>query len=200
MKSSNTMQKLVNGPRKKQKGIAVMEFALVAPALVVIMAGVVTVGMNLSRLIRVAQVTRDAASMYVRSVDFSLPGNKDLLVRLSQTLGITRTGGRGVIILSKITFIPQSKCTELNLSPCNGNKHVITQRLTIGNPVYVSQIASPSAYLLDSQGLVRDYMKEVSAVATPPDLTLSEGQYAYIVETYADRVASASSVYSRAVF
>ena len=76
------------GRQRTQKGHNVLEFALVAPFLIIMMAGIARVGMNLSRLIRVAEVSRDAASMYVRSVDFSKPGNQDILVRLSQGLGI----------------------------------------------------------------------------------------------------------------
>lgn len=185
----------------RERGTAVMEFALVAPALIVIMMGVVTIGMNLSRLIRVNQVARDAGSMYVRSVDFSKPGNQDLLVRLSETLGITRTGGNGVIILSKITFMPQSKCSDLKLSPCNSNKHVITQRLTIGNAsLFQSSIANPSSTLIGAQGLVDKYMQHNSAVAILPNLTLVDGQYAYIAEVYVRGVGTDRTVYSRALF
>lgn len=187
--------------RQARRGMAVMEFAFVAPVLIVMMGGIVTVGLNLSRLIRVAQVARDAGSMYVRSVDFSKPGNQDLLIRLSETLGLTRTGGDGVIILSKVTFIPQSKCTELRLSPCNGDKHVITQRITIGNAsLFTSRIATPSPYLLDSQGLVDNYIKEPSAVATLPNLTLAQSQYAYISEMYVRGIGTGRNIYSRALF
>lgn len=179
----------------------VLEFALVAPALIVLMMGIVTVGTNMSRLIKVSHLTRDAASMYVRSVDFSKPGNQDLLARLGSSLGITRTGGNGVILLSKITYLPQSKCTQLHLSPCNGNQHVITQRLRIGNAsLFTSDFGTPAAYLLDGQGLVRDYMKESSAVATMPNLTLADGQYAYISEVYVKGVLTSRGVYSRALF
>jgi hypothetical protein len=186
---------------RAEKGVTVLEFALVVPTLILLISGIATVGLNLSRLIRVAELARSAGSMYVRSVDFSKPGNQDVLVRLSDTLGITRTGGNGAIVLSKVTFLPQSKCIELRLSPCNGDKHVITQRITIGNgSLFQSNIASPAAGLLDGQGIVRNYMREASAIATLPNLTLAEGQFAYIAEAYANGVLSSRGVYSKAVF
>jgi hypothetical protein len=179
----------------------VVEFALVAPFLIIMILGIATFGMNLSRLIRVAAITRDAASMYVRSVDFSRPGNQDILVRLSQTLGITRTGGNGTIVLSKVTFIPQAKCTQLHLSPCNADQHVITQRIVIGNrSLFTSRLGTPSPGLLDSRGDVQNYMKEPSAVATLPNLTLKDGEYAYIAEAYATGVLTSRGVYSKALF
>lgn len=185
----------------RQKGISIIEFALVAPFLFVLMGGIVTIGMNLSRLIRVAQLARDAASMYVRAVDFSKTGNQDILVRLGETLGLARTGGDAVVYLTKVTFLPQSKCTELAISPCNGNQHVMTQRIVIGNGSLArSWLGTPTASLIDAQGLVRDYMREASAVARMPGLTLAEGEYAYVAETYAEGVFSSRGIYSRALF
>lgn len=187
--------------QRDRRGMSVLEFALVAPVLIVAVAGIATVGMNLSRLIRVAQVARDSCSMYVRSVDFSKPANQDLLVRISEPLGITRAGGNGAIVLSRVTFLPQTKCNERSLSPCNGNQHVITQRITIGNRLlFHSSIGEPSVALIDGQGFVRDYMKERTAVATLPNLQLEDGQYAYISEAYVNGVLSNRGVYSRALF
>lgn len=186
---------------RSEKGVAVVEFALVAPLLIILISGIATVGLNLSRLIRVNEVARSACSMYVRSVDFSKPGNQDVLVRLSDTLGISRTGGNGAIVLSKVTFLPQSKCTQLALNPCNGNKHVITQRITIGNgALFQSSIASPASGLLDGQGLVRNYMREASAVATLPNLTLADGEFAYVVETWVNGILGSGGVYAKALF
>ncbi len=187
--------------RKNQTGNNVLEFALVGMPLVLLLLGVTTTGLALGRSVQVAQVCRDAASMYVRGVDFSRPGNQDVLVRLTNGMGMTRTGGDGVIILSKVTWIPQSKCTELALNPCNGDSHVITQRIVIGNQAQrPSNLGTPNAGLLDSQGLVRDYMEEPSAVAVFPMMTLDEGQYAYVAETNFRGVFNSEFVYSKAIF
>lgn len=187
--------------RKKQGGSNVVEFALVVTPLVMLLLGVTTTGLALGRSVQVAQVCRDAASMYVRGVDFSKAGNKDVLVRLAQGLNLTRAGGSGVIILTKVTYIPQSKCTALALNPCNGNKHVMTQRIVVGNAgLRSSSLGTPNAGLLDAQGLVTDYIKETSAVATFPMMTLADGQYAYVAETFFNGLFQNQSVYSRAIF
>lgn len=187
--------------RARQGGNNVLEFALVVMPLVVILLGVTTIGVMLARSIRVAQICRDATSMYVRGVNFSRPGNKDVLVRLAGSLGMTQAGGDGVIILSEITYIPQSRCEEVDLNPCNGNRHVITQRVVIGNSALrSSNLGSPANHLVDSEGLVRDYMTEGSAVATFPMMNLDDGQFAYVAETYFRGVLNNAGVYSIAVF
>ncbi len=139
--------------------------------------------------------------MNVRGVDFSRDGNKDVLDRLSQGLGMTRNGGDGVIMLSKVTWISQQTCNDLSLFPCNGDRHVVTQRIVIGNQsLRTSALGTPNAGLLDSKGLVRDYMIEVSAVATFPMMTLQEGQYAYVAETHFVGFMGGAPIYSRAIF
>jgi hypothetical protein len=187
--------------RKNQRGNNILEFALVAMPLVLLLLGVTTTGLGLGRSVQVAQICRDAASMYVRGVDFSRDGNTDVLVRLSQGLGMTRNGGDGLIILSKVTFIPQQTCTDLSLFPCNGDRHVITQRIVVGDPsLRASAVGTPNAGLLDSKGLVRDYIKEVSAVATFPMMTLQNGQYAYVAEVHFVGFMGGAPIYSRAIF
>lgn len=171
--------------KQRQSGAAVVEMALLAFPLLFLLLGVSVVGLNLGRSIMVSQLCRDAGSMFVRGVDFSQASNKDFLVRLSGSLGLQRTGGTGVVILSKITYIPQSQCTALALSPCNGNQHVIMQRIVIGNSsAKQSELGTPNSSLLDSKGLVTDFMEEASAVATVPFISLNEGEYAYVAETY----------------
>jgi len=171
--------------RKRRRGTAVLETALLATPIVLLLLGVFAVGMNLGRAVHAGQVNRDAASMYVRGVDFSKNGSKDVLVRLAQGLGMTRDGGDGVVILSKVTWMPQSKCTALALNPCNADKHVITQRLTVGNPALrQSALGVPDSDIVDSMGLVENYMQEPSAVAVFPYMQLIEGEFTYVTESY----------------
>ena len=145
----------------------------------------VVVGLNLGRSIHAAQVNRDAGSLFSRGVDFSADFNKDILVRLAQGLGITRTGGTGVIMFSKVTWLPQSKCTSLNLAGCNAEKHVIVQRLTIGDTALrASSVGAPATNLIDSKGLINNYMVDDSTIATFPWMQLSENEFAYVAETY----------------
>lgn len=162
-----------------------VEMALMSWPLLFMLLGVSVVGFNLGRNIQVSQICRDAGSMYVRGVDFSKDSNKDILVRLSNPMGLQKTGGNGVVYLSKITYISQSRCTALGLNPCNANQHVIMQRLVIGNTsLKSSEIGTPNSNLIDSKGLVTDYYREPSAVANVPFISLADGEFAYIAETY----------------
>lgn len=194
--------------RKTKRGNAILEFGFVITPLVLMLMGVVVVGLNLGRMVSVSQVARDAASMYVRGVDFSKAGNKDIIVRLAHGLGLTRDGGQGVVILSKVTWISEQQCEELEDGACNADRHVITQRILIGNAsLRTSALGTPNPGLLDSLGQVRDYIKEPSAVANFPFAQLSRGEFAFVAEAYfvspnlgLPGFQSGDGVYARAIF
>jgi TadE-like protein len=187
-----------------RRGVAVIELALVAFPLIFLLMGVVVVGLHLGRSVQITQVTRDTVSMYVRGVDFSKNPNKDLIVRLANGMGMTRTGGNGVMMLSRVTYIPDTMCVGVN--PCNKNKHVITQRLYIGNQsLRSSNLGTPGG--LDSLGNVSNYLQSASAVANFPYMQLSQGEYAYVVEGYFEApsltfpgFSNIKGVYSVAIF
>ncbi|HZT39651.1 MAG TPA: TadE family protein [Bryobacteraceae bacterium] len=171
--------------RTKERGNAVIEFALVSWVLLILLIGSAALGLSLARSITCNQVCRAAGSMYVRGVDFSTNGAKDELVRLAGPLGMTRTGGNGVVILSKVTWISAAACTAAGLSPCNANKHVIMERLTIGNAsLRSSAIGTPNASLIQPNGAVTNYMQDASAVANFPFLQLNTNEFAYVAESY----------------
>ncbi len=162
-----------------------IEFALVSWVLLILLIGSAALGLSLARSITCNQVCRAAGSMYVRGVDFSTNGAKDELVRLAGPLGMTRTGGNGVVILSKVTWISAAACTAAGLTPCNANKHVIMERLTIGNTsLRASAIGTPNAALIQSNGAVSNYMQDASAVANFPFLQLNTNEFAYVAESY----------------
>jgi Flp pilus assembly protein TadG len=189
--------------RHGERGNNILEFALVIFPLVLLLLGVANVGIELGTSVRVVQVTRDAASMYVRGVDFSNTASQDLLMRLAQGLGVNRTGGgRGVFIFSRVTYVPAAQCAELNLSPCNANSHVVTQRIVVGNAgLRASALGTPNPALLDSKGLVRDYLKESSAVASFPWIQLERNEYSYVVETFFEgQFYGSRGNYTRAIF
>jgi len=192
----------------KEKGTQVLEFALVTLIIVPFLLGVVVIGLNLGRSVQVAQIGRDAGSMFVRGIDFSQTGNQDTLVRLSQGLGMTRTGGNGVVILSKVTFIPASACTGLN--PCNSNQYVVTQQIVVGNSSLRSSDFGPTGTVTrDTYGNVANYLTDANAVATnfSPVLTLNANEFAYVSETYFPSpqfdlpgYQTGTGVYARAIF
>lgn len=171
--------------RHSRKGSALVELAFVMFPSLVLLVWVIVVGLQLGHNVRAAQVTRDAASMYVRGVDFSKAGNKDILVRLASGMGMTRAGGQGVIILSRVTWIPAATCTAAGLEPCNADRHVITQQVVIGNTLLrASSLGTPAG--TDSLGLVANYMQDARAVAAFPYMQLAAGEYAYVAEGYFD--------------
>jgi len=171
--------------KRTQRGTGLIELALIIFPLILLLFGVTVVGLQLGQSVRAAQITRDAASMYVRGLDFTLDGNQDLLVRLAQGMGLARSGGNGVVIFSKVTWVPQAECTASGLVPCNGDRHVITQRVVVGNSsLRASALGAPDSAGPD--GLVLDYMQNPSAIATFPYMQLHAGETAYVTEGYFD--------------
>jgi hypothetical protein len=193
---------------KNEQGNAVLEFALVSWVLLFLLIGSAALGLNLARSITCSQVCRAAGSMYVRGVDFSTNGAKDELVRIAGPLGMTRTGGSGVVILSKVTWISAAACTAAGLSPCNSNKHVIMERLTVGNTgLRSSALGTPNSALIQSNGAVSNYMQDASAVANFSFLQLNTNEFAYVAESYFPSPAfdfagwyTGTGTYSRYIF
>jgi hypothetical protein len=171
--------------KRQQRGTSLIELGLIIFPLLLILFGVTVIGLQLGQSVRGAQITRDAASMYVRGIDFTLDANQDLLVRLAQGMGLAKTGGKGVLIFSKVTWVSQAQCLAANLNPCNGDQHVIMQRVVVGDPTLrVSSLGTPNSG--DSNGFVLDYMTNAAAVATFPYMQLNAGEVAYVTEGFFD--------------
>jgi len=181
--------------RKRQRGSAIVEFALVAVFLTPILVSMITVGFNTSRAIQVTQVTRDAASMYARFVDFSIQDNQEILVRLTQGMGMTLTGGNGVIILSKVTYIADADCTaggKTGADCTNRNKYVIRNRIVVGNKSYhASNLGTPSNTSLASNGDALNILTDATLQSNNFStlLTLGTGEYAFVAESFFDGIA-----------
>jgi hypothetical protein len=186
MRGNSTSSRPGRGLRARgRRGNAIVELGLLAMPLAVMLMGTVVVGLNLGRNIQAAQFNRDAASMYVRGIDFSASFNRNLLVRLGQGLGLASTGGRGIVYFSKVTWMPSTKCQTLNLNPCNSNQHVIVQRLILGDPsLRTSTLGTPTSTLINADGEVANCMTNSSAIATFPWMQLADSEYAWVVESY----------------
>jgi hypothetical protein len=167
--------------KRRCRGAAAIELALVIIPSFVIFSGTVTLGLQLGQSVHVAAVTRDGASMFVRGVDFTQPSNQNLLVRLAQGLGMTTTGGAGEIMFTRVTYITAQMC---GTTPgCHSNMHVITHRIVVGNAgLRASHIGSPTG--MDSTGLIPNYMVNPTTVAAFPYMQLQAGEYAYVTESY----------------
>jgi hypothetical protein len=186
--------------RGNQRGNSLLEFALFSLFLIPTFMGTVTTGIGLGKAIQTAQIARDAGHMYVRQVDFSLQANKDLIVRLSDGMHMTVSGGNGNVILTQVLMIGDNECAAAGLAGgacANRYYPVITQRILIGNAgIYNSTVGSPPDNLLDAQGKIspNDYLTDISCRASTlsnggdnPNvglLTLANSERTYIAEAY----------------
>ena len=177
--------------RRGQKGNVLIETGIALAFLAPLMLSAFSFGLNMTKAIQVNQVVRDAGHMYARSTDFSTAGNKAILARLAVGMGMTATGGTGVVILSKITKIEQADCTAAGLTSAqcvNKDKYVVVQRQIVGNPLFhASKYCSPPDSSLNlPEGNAKDIHKDDKLqVQNSNDLPpLTSGQFAYVVEGY----------------
>jgi hypothetical protein len=212
--------------QRKRRGNTLLEFGLVAIFLVPLFLGTVNLGLNLGRSVQVSQVARDAGHLYVRQMDFSLSGSKDLVVRLSSGLGMTADGGNGVVILSRIMKVGPAECQAgTGSTTCvNLGKAVFTQRHVIGNTsLRASDFGTPAASIvltsaIPAQGLKPgdimpvDYTTNASAEASGFTSVLPgmlDGELAYVAEAYFtspewnlqnDYTSTTPGVYARSIY
>src|SRR5579884_4342266 len=114
----------VKRKRDSERGTSIIEFAVVSIVLIPLLFGVVAFGVNLGHTTQVIQISRDVGHMYAKGVDFSLPGNQNIVVNLATPMGMTSTtAGNGVVILSRIQQVYTSDCTANGLSggSCSNN-------------------------------------------------------------------------------
>ena len=177
--------RLAYGAQRNRRGTALIELGLIIFPMVLLLFGVTLIGLQLGQSVRCAQITRDAASMFVRGLDFTLENNQNILVRLAQGMGMAKSGGQGVMIFTKVTWVPQAECSAAGLTPCNGDRHVITQRVVVGNSsLRQSALGQPDS--AEANGLVLDYMQNPTAIANFPYMQLHPGETAYVTEGYFD--------------
>jgi len=138
-----------------ERGSTIVEFAVVAPFLILTFFGTVGLGILLGRAIQVNQVCRDLAHMFVDGVDFTQTANRNIAVQLAQGTGMTVNGGNGVVIFSRVITVYQADCDAAGYSnTCNNlGQCVITQRVVLGNPALrASAFATPTSTLMSSSG------------------------------------------------
>lgn len=213
--------------RRAQRGNTIVEFGLVAIFLVPLFLGTVNLGLNLGYSVQAAQVARDAGHMYVRQLDFSLDASKELVVRMARGLGMTKTGGKGTVILTKVLFIGDDQCAIGGLGPgqCpNHGRAVIVQRIsigdsnlkasTVGTPPSSLVLTAPDTLLGLKAGDIKpvDYLTQPGVVSPASETLLpgmSAGETAFVVEAYfktpewslkQSYTPTAEGVYARSIF
>jgi len=190
------MQSRNSARRKNQKGTSVLEFALIVWPTVLMLMGVVVVGNELGIAVQAGQVCRDADSMYVRGVDFSLSGNQAELAQIAANLNLqTTNSGNGLVTISKVTFIPDpsSSCgvpTDSGYSTCTSGQYRLAQRTIFGNTSLPgTQFPTAGAVTYDSDNNVVNYSDYTNGTGATINnfqttLVLYPGQFSYIAETY----------------
>lgn len=190
------MQSRNSARRKNQKGTSILEFALIVWPTVLMLMGVVVIGNGLGRAVQAGQVCRDADSMYVRGVDFSQSGNQAELAQIAANLNLqTSNSGNGLVILSKVTFIPDpsSSCgvpTDTGYSTCTIGEYRLAQRTIFGNTSLPgTHFPTTGTPTYDSENNVTNYSDYTNGTAATINnfqttLVLYPGQFSYIAETY----------------
>lgn len=212
---------------RRRRGNTIVEFGLVAIFLVPLFLGTINLGLNLGYNLQVSQIARDTGHMYVRDLDFSLDASKEIVVRMASGMGMTKTGGKGVVLLTKVLFIGDDQCLAggLNRGSCpNWGRAVMVQRYTIGDvTLKTSTIGTPSSeFILTATDpttglkageiLPANYLTQASLVTSATEQMLPgmlAGETAFLVEAYfktpdwslkQNYTQTAEGVYARAVF
>jgi hypothetical protein len=193
----------LNKSKSRQKGNAILEFAVVAPFMVTALLGVVGIGLTLGHAIQVNQLTRDTGHMFFDGVDFSATSNQTIVGRLSNGMGLAsdavgdiNTSGSGAVILTQVIEVGANECNMANLAANNSacpnlGSLVIEKRIVIGNSgLRTSAFGTPTPSLLRADGSILpvDYCTNASVVvpttSAAGNLNLPADQYSFIVESY----------------
>lgn len=82
----------------RRRGMAVLEFAVAAPVLVLGLGGVFSLSAGLLKMVQAGQVCRTAAGMAAAGMDLSDPANQRLLPRAAAGLELDPAGGAAVFV------------------------------------------------------------------------------------------------------
>jgi hypothetical protein len=190
--------------RKGERGSFTLEFALVAPILVLMLGGTFEFGMALNRAVTASEVIRNANVLMVRGIDLSQSQNQQLLIRTAAGLGMNAAGswnpdpnGSGVIFLTKVLRVGPLECS-LGISNWNGTpsscpnygRYVIATRINIGNSTrWQSPLGNPgTAQRTDGTLYDSDLATSGADIAQlfPGLLTLDYDKYTFVAELFVD--------------
>jgi len=168
-----------------KKGVSSLEFAFGMLVMTPLFLGTGVIGVNMIKNLQATQLARDLGHMYARGVNFGKPGNLTVVGNLGQSLGLSTTAGtgRGVVILSRLTYVDDNMCAAVSavdaggvhLGSCtNYGYWVFTQRVAIGNTSvrtsnYGAPLTSgPTGVTMAADGSISmsDYVKQAGARAT----------------------------------
>jgi hypothetical protein len=188
--------------KRFQKGLEAIEFGLLFVFLLPPFVWMFQNGMNFLRFNKATDVSRSAALLFIKGVDFTLPGNQVIISRVASGLDLqvnsstTATGnstGSGLIVYSIVQFIGPNTCA----SCANLNKYVFLSRVYVGNTslafagtTVASALGSPSGSVWSSTtGAVSSVQTNVGAQVPSGSTSalpagMGDGQFAYVIETF----------------
>lgn len=88
--------------RPSERGSALIEFAFLAPTLLLLLVGAAYTGANADRYLAVEQLARTAAHLHAKGTDFSLPEKRELLRLAAASLDLDEEQGDTVVYLSTV--------------------------------------------------------------------------------------------------
>jgi hypothetical protein len=179
---------------RAERGVSILEFALIAFPMLVMMFGLVVIGVDLGRAVQVAQLARDADAMFMRGVPLYTSSAQSFLAQLGQNMNLQTSGGDGLITLSKIQFIPDpTACgtgpTDSRYPNCTVGSNRLVQRVVIGNAgISGSNTRFPTAGSVsyDSLDQVNNYLTDDNAIISnfAASLQLKPLEISFVAEAY----------------
>lgn len=143
-----------------ERGSALIEFAFLAPALLLLLVGAAYAGANVDRYLALDQLSRTAAHMHSQGVDFSLPEKRALLAQAASAVDLSESGGDTVVYLSTVAQ-------------------------TAGGPRIVKRFVIGDVAVGDTEIGAADAQYDGMVDPPPPasiDLRLPEGRRVYVAE------------------
>lgn len=202
--------------RSRRRGSAFSELILSMVVLLPMLVGGASLGINLIRTIQVQQLCRSTGSMASRFVDFTVAGNREMLLSTAGGLGITDTGGNGVIILSEVTWISDLDCTAAGYTTANCTnrlQYVIGRRIYIGD-----KTLRDSSFGTPNEAGINQTTRKINNVYTDTScrasgfgtvLALNDEEVTYVAEVFVKGAAwsasglagfAGNSIYTRVFF
>ena len=175
-----------------ERGVAVLEFALIALPMLIMMFGVVVIGIDLGRAVQVAQLARDADALFMRGAPMYSVSAQNFLIQLGQNMNLQASGGDGLITLSKIQFIPDPACglpSDSTYPNCTIGANRLVQRITIGNTTITgssTHFPTAGAVSYDSLDQVNNYLTDNNAIINnfATSLQLKPLEISFVAEAY----------------
>ena len=188
--------------RKLQNGLEAIEFGLLFVFLLPPFVWMFQNGMNFLRFNKATDVSRSAALLFVKGIDFTLPGNQDIISRVASGLDLQNgstasaaggSAGSGLIVFSVVQYIGPNTCS----SCANLTKYVFLERIYVGNTslafagtTVASALGSPSGSVWSAttgavSGTQTNPGAQVSSSATSAlPASMGDGQIAYVIECF----------------